>query len=78
MSINPNDLSKLDQGRLSLAKARVLILMTEYEQSEKELLNAESIFKELEDQKLLARTYSLRSILLGRLGEYDEELKSLL
>lgn len=52
--------------------------MTEYEQSEKELLNAESIFKELEDQKLLARTYSLRSILLGRLGEYDEELKSLL
>ncbi len=78
MSIDPNDLSKLDQGRLSLAKVRVLILMTEYEQTEKELLNAESIFKELEDQKLLARTYSLRSILLGRLGEHDEELKSLL
>ncbi len=69
MGIDTSKLTLLQQGDLSLSKVRVLILMTDYESSERELLNAEKIFIKLDKQHLLASTYSLKSILLKRLGE---------
>ena len=69
MGIDTTHSKKLDQGRLSLSKVRVLLLMTDYESCERELLNAEKIFLTLNNKPLLANTYSLKSILLKRLGE---------
>jgi serine phosphatase RsbU (regulator of sigma subunit) len=69
MSIDTSKLSKSSQGKLSLSKARVSILMTDYEGSERELLNAEDVFIQLNDLPSLANTYALKSILLKRLGE---------
>ena len=78
MSIDTSVLSKENQGILSLSKVRVLLLMTDYESCERELLNAEDIFSNLSSQQLLANTYSLKSILLERLGEKRAAINMLL
>lgn len=69
MSIDTSLLSIEQQGSLSLSKVRVMLLMTDYEGSERELLNAEKIFASNNKQSQLATTFALKSILLKRLGE---------
>lgn len=77
MSIDSSQLSLVEQGQLSLSKARCTILMTDYESSERELINAENIFRNQQNKQMLATTLALKSILSKRLGE-NEKGKALL
>jgi len=59
----------LYDGSISICLARYYILVTNYELATLELNKAEIFFQQKNDKSNLAETYSLKSILLGRLGE---------
>lgn len=68
----------LYDGSISICLARYYILVTNYELATLELNKAEIFFQQKNDKSNLAETYSLKSILLGRLGEDQKAINLLL
>ena len=64
-------------GRIALAKARYFVLVTDYRASSRELTLAIYFFENNRDFVNLSKAYSLRSILLDRIGEKEESTKVL-
>lgn len=64
-------------GATALCKARYLILVTDYQAAAKELNIAIQFFTWKEDFVSLSKAYSLKSILLDRVGDADESVRVL-
>ena len=58
-------------GNISICKARYLILIASFEAATVEVNNAISIFKKNEDELNLVHAYSLKSLLLSKMGDLD-------
>jgi len=74
-SIDTKKLNASESAKLSLLKARCSLLMTDYVTCEKELRNAESIFRKNGDKAFLADVLSLYNILSQRIGDKESSRK---